>query len=690
MIATLYGCLLQTMRYTLGLAILLSFSTGVQAAENFTPGIYVNSATGDQYIVSGSTESNGRTLWTIASARNSSSYFSGIWETGPAIGNSLLAGTSNIVNHPDGYGPGRSYGVIGSNNFNNWFSGSFLAASGSGSMIAVAKLNADGSTWNQFTLTLLKAGALDSASEQYVPGIYRDRHGYGYLVSGAPSQPGRTIWTIVSLPDNPDNFNACWETGAAVGNGLLAGNSNISNHAAGYAAGRSYGVIGANSFNNWFSGSFLAAARAGDTLSISKLNADGSTWDQFGLIKENSNPVSSGTGSEHFSPGYYRSPDGKRYLVSGSNEITGRTLWTIASVSMPTIFNACWETGAAVGNSLLAGNSNIANHAAGYAAGRSYGVLGANSFNNWFSGSFFAAAQVGVTLSISKLNADGSTWDQLVLTQEPDPGGPIGPDTESYVAGTDYVDVWGRTYTVSGSSGLWSISGTNGTNFNAQWETGPAISNTLLAGSSYISSYPQGYLAGRSYGVIGSNNFNNWFSGSFLAAARAGATISLSRLNANGSTGDQFLITKGGTGGTGNAGKIALNAPVYYVNKFDGQAVIGVRRTDGGAGMVSAMYSAADGTAHSVSDYNPVTGGMLAWNDGDTATKFIHINIPTTAHGNTFFTITLSNPVGGAVIGPQATTTVTIFDNMTSFLDAKSRPAAYTTRHTPFIGRELA
>ncbi len=56
MIATLYGCLLQTMRYTLGLAILLSFSTGVQAAENFTPGIYVNSATGDQYIVSGSTE----------------------------------------------------------------------------------------------------------------------------------------------------------------------------------------------------------------------------------------------------------------------------------------------------------------------------------------------------------------------------------------------------------------------------------------------------------------------------------------------------------------------------------------------------------------------------------------------------------------------------------------------------------
>ncbi len=88
------------------------------------------------------------------------------------------------------------------------------------------------------------------------------------------------------------------------------------------------------------------------------------------------------------------------------------------------------------------------------------------------------------------------------------------------------------------------------------------------------------------------------------------------------------------------------------------------------------MYSAADGTAHSVSDYIPVTGGMLAWNDGDTATKFIHINIPTTAHGNTFFTITLSNPVGGAVISPQATTTVTIFDNMTSFLDAKSRPAA--------------
>ncbi len=128
---------------------------------------------------------------------------------------------------------------------------------------------------------------------------------------------------ITSMPAGDRSCGRQWTSGR---------DSNISNHAAGYAAGRSYGVIGANSFNNWFSGSFLAAARAGDTLSISKLNADGSTWDQFGLIKRIPTRLFWDR-HEHFSPGYYRSPDGKRYLVSGSNEITGKTLWTFASVA---------------------------------------------------------------------------------------------------------------------------------------------------------------------------------------------------------------------------------------------------------------------------------------------------------------------------------------------------------------------
>ena len=80
--------------------------------------------------------------------------------------------------------------------------------------------------------------------------------------------------------------------------------------------------------------------------------------------------------------------------------------------------------------------------------------------------------------------------------------------------------------------------------------------------------------------------------------------------------------------------------------------------------MVSVTYSTADGTAHSGADYTPASGGVSAWNDGDTATKYISINIPTTATGETSFTITLGNPVGGAVIGSQKTTSVTILNNI--------------------------
>lgn len=656
-------------RYTLCLAIVLSYSNSIHAAEVFTPGIYVNDANGDQYIVSGSNGSNGRSFWTIVSIHNSNNYFSGIWETGPAVGNSILAGTSNIVNYPSGYGPGRSYGVIGKNNRSGWYSGNALAAYGSGSTISIADLSSNGSTRDQFTLSLSTAKTLDSASEQYSSGIYRDFTGYGYLVSGAPSQSGRTAWTIVSLPDNPKVFNASWETGPAIGNSMLAGSSNISSYAPGYLPGRSYGVVGQTDFSGWYNGDFFAAVRAGDTISVSKLSYRGSTSDQFVLIKENSSSVSYGTGSENFSPGYYRSQDGKRYLVSGSGIANGRKFWTIASVSMPTIFNACWETGPAVGNSLLAGDSDISNYSAGYAAGRSYGVIGDNNISGWYNGYFLAAIQTGDTISLSYLGSRGSTSNQFVLTKEPGSADPLGPNTESYLAGTDYSDARGRTYTVSGSGGMWSVSGTNGTNFNAQWQTGPATSNTLLAGSSNISNYPQGYLAGRSYGVVGNNNFSGWYSGSYLAAARAGNTISLSRLSYDGSTSDQFTVTKGGTGGTGNAGKIALGASAYYVNKFDGKAVIRVTRTDGGVGMVAAMYSTTDGTAHSSTDYIPVSNTMLAWNDGDTESKFININIPNTASANTSFTITLSTPVGGAAIGSQATATVVIISDIKYFID---------------------
>jgi hypothetical protein len=662
-ILSLVDNLIVGIRCIFSAVIFFGFATLIYAAEDFTPGIYVNDSNGDQYIVSGSNTGDGRTIWTVLSGHNSSRYFSGIWETGAAVGNPILAGSQSIVSYPNGYKPGRSYGVIGSNNI-HWSPGGVLAVSHSGDTISISTLTSDGSTRDQFTLALQMAtGVIATSSEQFVAGVFRDIHGYGYLLSGAPSQPGRSVWIMASLPDNPNQFKASWETGAAVGNALLAGNSYILTNPNGYLPGRSYGIIGSNNIN-WAMGRVLAASQTGKTISISNLNSDGSTYDLLVLTQDNSISISNVTGSENFSPGFYRASDGKRYVLSGSAEARGRTLWTLASVSMPTIFNASWETGTAVGNALLADSPNIVRHSNGYLPGRSYGVIGSNNID-WNKGRVLAASQAGKTIAVSNLNSDGSTYDLLVLTQEQDTKGSIGTNTESYVMGADYEDVKGNTYTVMDSGNMWSILGTGDIDFNAQWQTGLATTNTLLTRNSNISRHSDGYLPGRSYGVIGSNNIN-WNKGRVLAASQTGKTISIWNLNSDGSIYDEFQITKGGTGGIGNSGTIAFAAATYYVNKFDGKAKIGITRTDGGAGMVSIMCSTSDGSAHSGSDYTAVSGGMLAWNNGDTATKFININIPTTANGGTTFTITLSNPVGGAVIGPQVTASIKIIDTIIS------------------------
>jgi hypothetical protein len=260
----------------------------------------------------------------------------------------------------------------------------------------------------------------------------------------------------------------------------------------------------------------------------------------------------------------------------------------------------------------------------------------------------------------------------MVLTNEAGSSSAIDSSTESFLAGSNYEDFYGNTYTVSNSGekegSIWSITGTNGTSFNAQWQTGPAGTNTIVGESSCISDYPYGYLPGRSYGATGENDFSGWREGGFLAVIQAEDTIYLSEINCNGFTDDQFLITKGGTGGTGNSGKGSFSTDYYYVNKFNGEAIIRINRTDGGDGMVSAMYSTSDGSAVAYTDYIPVSGGMLAWAAGETNSNFITIDIPETARSGKTFSLHLTNPVGWE-LGSQKDVTVEIFEDIGDVLD---------------------
>ncbi len=676
--------LLQSNRYLLGMIICLLLITTAYADEIYTQGIYADTETGDQYIVSGAESSNGREVWTIVSAfKKPTRYLSGIWETGPAVGNSILADTSDIVANPGNYGPGSSYGVTGLSNFAGWQARNFLAASGNGSTITLTSMSyAYGGTQAQLNLTLLeKGGNTLNPSEQFRPGVYRDQDGYGFLVSGSPSGDGRTVWSVVSLPDNPNYSCGTWETGAAVGNMLLVHNF-ASIYPGGFSAGRSYGKFGSGTNNSdWaetfeLNGNVLAARQAGNTISLLVVYRDGSAVSNgsgamIALIKDDTAPDPIGTGSENFIGGYYRSHSGKRYLVSGSEGREGRTVWTMVSVSMPpplwtavTTPNFVWETGPVTGNSLLAAYSSIiSDYPLYHQEGRAYGN---------FLIFPFRTTQTGKTLIL-----DNSQL--MTLTREPGSENTMGLDTGSFISGADYEDTYGNTYTVSQSGDVWSITATSGESFNtfnATWQTGPGEINTLIS-SDCVSENPSGYLSQRSYGIVGDSDFRGvkelfpiiWEKGDFLAAIQSGNTISLSKLDCSGGIYENLVITKGGTQGIGGSGKIAFASDLYYVNKFKGEAIIGVHRIDGGSGMITVSYSTSDGTGASYEDYTPVNGGQLAWANGDNAVKYINIDIPDTASFGRYFSIALSSPVGGAVIGSKGVTKVEIFDDITQITD---------------------
>lgn len=111
-----------------------------------------------------------------------------------------------------------------------------------------------------------------------------------------------------------------------------------------------------------------------------------------------------------------------------------------------------------------------------------------------------------------------------------------------------------------------------------------------------------------------------------------------------------------------NNGIIAFDGGVYGVKEGDGSVVLYVNRTEGLDGEVSVDYAAVAGTAGS-SDFTPVTG-TLTFADGE-ASKTITITVAddTVVESNENFTVTLSNPAGGAQLGSIAAADVTITDN---------------------------
>lgn len=107
-------------------------------------------------------------------------------------------------------------------------------------------------------------------------------------------------------------------------------------------------------------------------------------------------------------------------------------------------------------------------------------------------------------------------------------------------------------------------------------------------------------------------------------------------------------------------------------------AGVPVSRTGGSSGSVSADYAVTGGTAAGGAactagvDYITPAPGTLTWTNGDSADKFIDVTLCTdliTYEGPETVELTLSNAQGGAALGSQTSTTVTINDVGARFIN---------------------
>jgi hypothetical protein len=132
-----------------------------------------------------------------------------------------------------------------------------------------------------------------------------------------------------------------------------------------------------------------------------------------------------------------------------------------------------------------------------------------------------------------------------------------------------------------------------------------------------------------------------------------------------------------------SAGTLQLGLAAYSVSEAGGSLRVTVARTGGTTGGVSVDYSTGDGSAVAGADYTQ-TSGTLPFGAGERSKSFVvPILNDSSGEGNEKFTIVLSNPGGGAILGPRSSAPATIVDNeaalqfkLASFKATEGAPAA--------------
>jgi hypothetical protein len=108
-------------------------------------------------------------------------------------------------------------------------------------------------------------------------------------------------------------------------------------------------------------------------------------------------------------------------------------------------------------------------------------------------------------------------------------------------------------------------------------------------------------------------------------------------------------------------GNLQLAASAYTVAQAAGAFTVTVNRAGGASGAVSVAYATQNGTAVAGTDFTAASG-TLEWADGDAAPKTFLVAVSNASpfSGTKSFSVALSDPKSGAILGTPSSASVTI------------------------------
>ena len=121
------------------------------------------------------------------------------------------------------------------------------------------------------------------------------------------------------------------------------------------------------------------------------------------------------------------------------------------------------------------------------------------------------------------------------------------------------------------------------------------------------------------------------------------------------------------------AGSLQFNATSYSLMENGGLLTVTVTRTGGTSGTVSVQYATSNGSASAGADYAAASGTLFFASGEASKTFTVAVIDDSLVEGNETFTLSLSNPTGGATLGNPTTASVIIIEN-----DAPPPTGAFT------------